>query len=399
MTDSLSPWMAAYLIGIAESFGAKYYDAPRHERPKKVQIVEFLTYPMDEQETAIWGRVSDKKHLVVVKFSADAVKDFNQCSSTRFTQNKGALIKISKFKPLFSKYPIGKDRMSTASAMCLDCQHVSLLGAASEPTFGKPTDVHQNSEIQAWSRGLAKDGGAGNILKERKEERDIEPASVKPLSQMAPPTPVIPIVAKVVERPRVQDVDWNSYAKQWKAFEAFMGPDGVVPALSRDEEKPVSKLTQGSSLHPRSDSVVEGSRSSPQMSKKGASEKQVSSQEGLRTSSQSLTAPTPAQRTKPINSHTPDQPFSSLPSLDETQVSPTRRIDMSRKVPRPVSPEPAREIIGPARVLVANSDIASQPTQLSQGMPETVVPWMKTSEILDILRSTTRHRLHNSEHT
>ncbi|KAF8197926.1 hypothetical protein BJ912DRAFT_50181 [Pholiota molesta] len=98
MADSLTPWLFVYLLNAAETYGAQISNIPLHDKKKKVQITEFLTFGSEEQDTYIWARVSDKQYIIPIKFTKEAVAEFRQITSRRLTQHKGAIVTIKQFK-------------------------------------------------------------------------------------------------------------------------------------------------------------------------------------------------------------------------------------------------------------------------------------------------------------
>ena len=90
MSNSIVPWIATYLVGVAEEYGANTASIPWFTKKKKVQIIEvsmnfpntcstpthsqFLTYGEDE---VIWGKISDKDVSIHIRFNKDAVADYN----------------------------------------------------------------------------------------------------------------------------------------------------------------------------------------------------------------------------------------------------------------------------------------------------------------------------------
>lgn len=148
-----------------------------------IRLSQFLTYPDEEDDTPIWARISDKKHLIIVKFSKDAVrmfKEWSDCaetfsyrnpdlsviirnSRTRLTQNKGAIVSMSKFRPISSRFPLEAGRMSTEAFVIFECEQVSIIGSPGELTFGQPKAIEHEREIDLWSRGVAQGGGAGYV--------------------------------------------------------------------------------------------------------------------------------------------------------------------------------------------------------------------------------------------
>lgn len=101
MASSLnSPWIRQYVIGIAETVGSDLTKVETHGKGKKVQLVEvsdlslatspkfcllnhgmfqFLTFPNPPTVIQdVWARISDGKHKILVCFTHDAVKRYNQ---------------------------------------------------------------------------------------------------------------------------------------------------------------------------------------------------------------------------------------------------------------------------------------------------------------------------------
>ncbi|TFK44635.1 hypothetical protein BDQ12DRAFT_730668 [Crucibulum laeve] len=171
MSDSLLPWIADYLIDIGEKHGSNLLEVQPTLKGKKVQITEFLTYGSETEYVAIWGRVSDKQHLIPVKFTKEAVEQYSNITGKRLTQLKTAIVQIKRFKPFFTRIPLNK-RMSTHYQLALECNSVSLIGSISEAMFGNPKPIDTHPALKDWSEGLVKDGGAGNILRDRRLERE-----------------------------------------------------------------------------------------------------------------------------------------------------------------------------------------------------------------------------------
>ena len=87
---------------------------------------------------------------------------FTSYANTRFTQNKGAVVSISKFRPIHSRVPLGRNGKPTPDAhIALECDSVAVLGSSGESTFGNPKPITSNPDVRLWSDGLNHDGGAG----------------------------------------------------------------------------------------------------------------------------------------------------------------------------------------------------------------------------------------------
>ncbi|KAF5386034.1 hypothetical protein D9615_002493 [Tricholomella constricta] len=187
MSDSVLPWISAYFIDIAETCGADTFKFPTFSKRKKVQLIEFLTFDTDE---IIWARVSDKEHLVPIRFSRDAVQEYTKLGGRRLTQNKTAVICISNFKPFFSRVPQGRGRMSQDSFLALECNSFSVLGSIGEARFGNPQPLEANNDLWEWSEGLKQPGGGGNCLRDRKQ--DLQESRMRDLP--GPPVSKVPVV-------------------------------------------------------------------------------------------------------------------------------------------------------------------------------------------------------------
>lgn len=101
MASSLNlPWIRQYVIGTAEAVGSDFTKVETHPKGKKVQLVEvsdlslatstkccllsrlmlqFSTFPEPPAAVQdVWARISDGKHKILVCFTHDAVKRYNQ---------------------------------------------------------------------------------------------------------------------------------------------------------------------------------------------------------------------------------------------------------------------------------------------------------------------------------
>ncbi|KJA27812.1 hypothetical protein HYPSUDRAFT_34960 [Hypholoma sublateritium FD-334 SS-4] len=418
MSDSLTPWILPYLLESAETYGAQISTIPPFEKKKKVQIIEFLTFGSDAQDTYIWARVSDKQHTVPLKCSKDAVAEFSRMQNTRLTQQKGAIVTIKKFRPIFTRIPgLDGGKPSKGSYLALECDSVSLLGSAGESTFGNPKPINNHPDMHAWSEGLDHPGGAGNILKERKQESQVHDKATDVSSKqslMLPPPPFAPHPQVSVAETRplplktVAVTDLASYRARWQIVEkntCYRHPpeqNDANSSLAMEVD-----VTEDSSTRPEIDSqslleveAVESSTqpeinfqsfledpkvASPQATRSRSgtpltsweTSPQVVKTDEIRhtnTTVSSLAPPTPAQRIKrPIA--TPDgTPSSSYPLGNETadidmNISSSQVVSavqgrpvVPRKVPRPTSPQP-RHTTGPERVLVPNSDTSGTQSQ------------------------------------
>ncbi|KIM83236.1 hypothetical protein PILCRDRAFT_819474 [Piloderma croceum F 1598] len=173
MADSFRSWICAYLIDIGETYGGNLSDAPYWEKKKKVQLVEFLTFPTStEDHCPIYAKVSDKLHKIPVRFTTDALEAYSKKNNgCRLTENRNALVQIKNFRPTFCRVPIGNNvrKQSPESYLVLEVGSVEVLGSEGEGEFGNPKDIEENEKVMAWTKGLREHGGGGNVLKLRKE--------------------------------------------------------------------------------------------------------------------------------------------------------------------------------------------------------------------------------------
>ncbi|KAJ7594834.1 hypothetical protein C8J56DRAFT_927750 [Mycena floridula] len=186
MSTSLGdPWISDYVVNIAESFGANLGGSPLYEKNKRVQIVEFLTFAPDHQvPSSIWAKVSDKFDLIPIKFTKDSVALYFQQEKKRLTEVKTALISIQEFKLILARIPLSRGGRTGDRHLALECNKFKVLGSQGDMKWGDPKDVEQNQDINDWRIGLSKDGGDGNILKDRKEQIHSKPVEItRPLQQ------------------------------------------------------------------------------------------------------------------------------------------------------------------------------------------------------------------------
>ncbi|KAI0045911.1 hypothetical protein FA95DRAFT_81453 [Auriscalpium vulgare] len=78
MSETLhTPWIADYLISLAETCGGSLGSAPMYTKSKKVQLVEFLTFQQHDEDDCIWAVVSDKWQKLPVRFTSQALSDYS----------------------------------------------------------------------------------------------------------------------------------------------------------------------------------------------------------------------------------------------------------------------------------------------------------------------------------
>ncbi|KAJ7497227.1 hypothetical protein FB451DRAFT_221335 [Mycena latifolia] len=349
MSESVKPWFRAHFIHVAETYGGDLATVPLEEKGKKVQILEFLTFGAEnkvDSASAIWAVISDKSLFMPVKFSKDAVTACDKKLGRRLTGTRTALVTIKKFKIVSARIPARGGGMSVEPQLALLCESVSVIGSLGENKWGNPKELDYDADLREWSHGLRQDGGAGNVLKERKRNREANNADV-PLRAKRPVSPRKP--RDVEPRPRASTSlePMDAYRKRWN--DSMMDPLKFVLPLSSPRERsvePQDARNLGSSSpsekYSPSSSPISGWSPTPAMSSPLKVERASPSPKP----SSYLTAPTPAQRR-----------FKSL------ALSPVAQ----RKVARPPPPPPPPIGSGPVRILVPNSDTSqSQPSQPSQ---------------------------------
>ncbi|KII92536.1 hypothetical protein PLICRDRAFT_695876 [Plicaturopsis crispa FD-325 SS-3] len=233
MSESMSsPWIAKYLVEIGETYGSILANTPKCEKKKKVQLVDFLTYEA-AQDDCIWAVVSDRNFRIPVRFTKDALDEYSRSNrgTRRLTQRKGAIIFIKNYSPRFTRVPIKNMRkMSDRSELVLDVSFVQIFGSDGEPTFGDPRSLERHTDLSCWMAGLRQDGGAGNVLKQRYEERNKAGPST---AASRSPRPVYTYLGK------------DSPSKQVgkKRADTAPGPSTRIPEF-RAQDKPPDKVVK-----------------------------------------------------------------------------------------------------------------------------------------------------------
>lgn len=161
-----------YVIGIAEQFGVDYFNAPLHAKPKSVQIIEFLHHGAEGQESYVWARISDSSRYMTARFSSEAAKEFKLVLGKRLTEYRTGIIRIKDFKPFFGRIPIGGKQMTKKDTLVLECRSANPRGSFGEKRVGNPLDVTMHPDIKLWIEGINRGGGEGNVLKQRRIERE-----------------------------------------------------------------------------------------------------------------------------------------------------------------------------------------------------------------------------------
>ncbi|KAK7057288.1 hypothetical protein R3P38DRAFT_1169932 [Favolaschia claudopus] len=391
MASELRAWVRDYLIQAAETYGSDIASVPLESKGKKLQICEFFTRECENksEDSFVWALVSDKALIIPIKFSKEAVLECNKhsISGMRLNEMKTALVSIKKFRPISARIPLREGAMTAETHLALYCESVSIIGSIGEGRWGNPKDLEADSDLREWSHALRRDGGAANILKDRKRARDGE-VGKEPRSPpiMRIPSPrKLPCVVNQAGTSKIKPKHpMDEYNKKWQdslrnplAFVRPATPSRPPPEDARDmgssspSEKysapssPISGWSQSPSPQKQkeiqSSSTVEFSQRIADVS---TTESSCAPQE-----SSYLTAPTPAQRQRPAGPST---------------------VAVERKVARPPPPPPPAS--GPARILAPDSDISqsqsqsqSQPSQTSQSIlpPQLELPQTQTQAPMD----------------
>ncbi|KAI4528656.1 hypothetical protein K525DRAFT_183636 [Schizophyllum commune Loenen D] len=191
MSNSLYPWIADYLVRIAEQHGVKIWDAPTDK--KKAQIIEFKRKGRahDDDDSFVWAEVSDKDYRMPIRFNKESVAAYRQRTRAHMEDKKSAIATVT-VKPMHTHVPLGDGKgVSHDLRLALDCTEFHLIGSFGEEVFGKPKPLRLHPEISAWEKALRKDGGEGNFLKERKEAEQKVVADTADTT--LPPAPTTPI--------------------------------------------------------------------------------------------------------------------------------------------------------------------------------------------------------------
>ncbi|KAJ7188340.1 hypothetical protein C8R46DRAFT_1183854 [Mycena filopes] len=371
MSENVRPWIKDYLIQVAETVGGNLTAVPLQEKGKKVQICEFLTSGPENEDSVIWALVHDKAFSIPVKFSKEAVAQCNK--GRRLTEHTTALVTMKKFKPISARIPLTRNGgISGDSRLALHCESVSMIGGFNEGKWGNPKDLDSDADLREWSQALTKDGGAGNVLKDRKKAREGDnnaPPPAKPSVSPRKPPP-FKIITKASKGRNVEPM--REHRKLWHdSYQnplAFMRPSSpprsATPRRGQLNDLAEDARDMGSSSpsdkYSEASSPISGWSPTPAKARPPKKPKEehlsppVPFSPSQKASSSYLTAPTPAQRQRP---HIPSP-----------------RV---RNVARPPPPPPPPS--GPPRILVPNSDTSqsqsqsqsqpSQPSQDSQPIP------------------------------
>ncbi|KAJ7132817.1 hypothetical protein C8R43DRAFT_1023510 [Mycena crocata] len=180
------------------------------------------------EDSAVWGMISDKFLTIPVKFSKEAVAAYEklviQVIATpansgsrkfgrRLTETRTALVTIKQFKPISTRVPVRKGNMSAETRLALHCEEVSVIGSSGENQWGHPKDLDSDVDLREWVHGLS---CPSNVLKDRKKAREGNHAD-PPVAKnrvVSPPKPAAKPTARARTR-RTRD-PMELYQKEWK---------------------------------------------------------------------------------------------------------------------------------------------------------------------------------------
>ncbi|KAG1732255.1 uncharacterized protein EDB91DRAFT_1251888 [Suillus paluster] len=290
MSDCIpTQWISQYLIKVAETSGKAFADvaieAITPSKKMRVQIIEFLTY---NEDSAIWGRVSDKQSVIPVYFTKDAVSQYmKDLQGRRLTEAKHAIFCIGQLRPIFVRIPIGNNRskLSEEFHIALEAGVVKFIGSGCG-VYGSPQDVETNIQVRAWIRGLRRGGDGGDVLKHAKENAvHIEQLDAADADSPRPEIHSVTNHFEAPPRPQAQELERNSphvalehpvrspdpmreYRKRWMHFEQDLwkyvmkpGGDDAEAQTLVSEQPQMGKVPVQESVPP--DDVIVVTRSQP----------------------------------------------------------------------------------------------------------------------------------------
>ncbi|KAJ2918575.1 hypothetical protein MD484_g1890, partial [Candolleomyces efflorescens] len=373
MPDILKPWIAVYLIHIAETHGADLAGVPVSSKSQKAQIIRFLTDV--SKPGALWGMLSDGALSLPVKLAKEAVDDDREIYDEPLSNN--CILAVKKYRVIFCRAPLGTGAGMTSDArLVIECTAFDRSSRVPQAILGEPKPITGHVDLHAWSEALKQDGGAGNILKQRKRQA--------PNSGAKDPPPVIEKKPTLIARSRARiptELLLSFADKLGELRPGFSGQNVDQKTVYNDrEQKDLPK--SGRATPCREDTSKRSVESSPE----------VFIEEWSPTPAR-IRSPSPAPLTrlrpsqlllsdcedeKPEESQmAPSVPTQGQgePTLDEDKME----IDLerpisyeqpyppeSRKVPKPPSPKSFPKN-GAGIVLVPNSDVSmagsSQPSQ------------------------------------
>ncbi|KAJ7084319.1 hypothetical protein B0H15DRAFT_389656 [Mycena belliarum] len=372
--DAVKPWLRAYFIHAAETYGGDLAVVPLEEKGKKVQILEFLTFGAENKDSAssvVWAVISDRMLSIPVKFSKDAVAACEKILGRRLAETRTALVTIKRFKIVSARVPNRGGGMSVDAQLALFCESLAVIGSLGENKWGNPRELDSDSDLREWAHGLRQDGGAGNILKERKRNREVNipPEVHRPAKRLVSPRK-LPAVER---RSRTRTIKlMDAYRQRWHDSVTdplkFVRPPSP-PTKPLAEPQDARDMSMSSSSHkfvrppspPRKPSAEPHARD---MSMSSPSQKYSPSSSPFSDWSLTPAISSPVKAEPASPSPKPSSYLTAPTPAQRRQRSPALTV-AQRKVARPPSPPPVGS--GPGRILVPDSDTSqSQPSQPSQ---------------------------------
>ncbi|OJA08685.1 hypothetical protein AZE42_01178 [Rhizopogon vesiculosus] len=421
MSDSIpSQWISQHIIKVAETFGKSFTEVPidaiTPDRMKRVQIIEFLTY---NENTTIWGRVSDKESVIPVCFTKAAVSQYmKEVHGRRLTEAKNAVFCIGQLRPIFVQIPVGNNRPKFTEELhiALEVGDVKYIGPALG-VCGSPQDVELNTKVKGWVRGLRRGGDGGDVLKCKKQDRRDIVNSPPPIHEIrsVPDHPEEHPKPQVRQpehsEPPVRIVDpMREFRKRWMPVKpgrlAYTEP--CVDDKVKDEQPQLGQLPVQESRTPDVMSVVPKSQpctpprrltpeqdideqTTPRISEwspsvrgspagvlpcsqpndhetaEALADENLGLPEPFTPPATSSRPPTPAQRvrrpsTSKIRSTPTPYNSSFMPAPSSSSAMHIRRT-MMRKIPHPGLPPSPTNRSGSTQILVPNSDTSGTQSQ------------------------------------
>lgn len=112
------------------------------------------------QDTVTWAAIRDAEVLIPVKFTREAVANF-ESSEKQFATLLYSLIRIKNFEVIVTRLPDPtKQRATPDLHLALQCNCVEHVGSLDPPKKGFPW-IEQDELILAWITGLRRQGGGG----------------------------------------------------------------------------------------------------------------------------------------------------------------------------------------------------------------------------------------------
>ncbi|KAJ7901761.1 hypothetical protein B0H14DRAFT_3851873 [Mycena olivaceomarginata] len=363
MAADLRAWIKDHLMEVAETYGANLSGVPLEAKGKKAQISEFLTVGAENDDSVVWAMIHDRSLVIPVKFSKEAVMacNTNSVSGRRLTETRFAFVTMKKFRPMSTRIPVRNGGMTADQTLALYCESVSII-SESTAQWGSPKILDTDPNLQEWSHGLRQDGGAGNILRDRKKAKEgdkIDPPA--PTKRVVSPRKPLPIVepkpqastSKSTSPMHKWNKRWNDTLQDPLAFVRPSTPPPSTPPPAVQDARDLGSSSPSEKYSVSSSPISGWSSPSPSPSR-WREDEDSKPPTPTGSSPRGASSPCPPQESSYLRAPTPAQ---------RRQRSPMPL--PARKVARPPPPPPPRS--GPARILVPDSDTSqSQPSQPSQ---------------------------------